>query len=84
MSAELLAKVKVIYCGHAQQRGQPGRGCGACPSLSVFEKEGSFVNLSFRLQKFAAAVPGPRGILPDVAVLEKIAAPLADEKPAGR
>ena len=51
-------------------------------SLAVFEKEGSFVNLSFRLQKFAAAVPGPRGILPDVAVLEKIAAPLADEKPA--
>ena len=37
------------------------------------------MNLSFRLQKFEAVAPG-RGILPDVAVLEKMTAALADEK----
>jgi len=52
------------------------------PSLSVFEKEGSFVNVSFRLQTFKAAVPGPSGILPDYQVLEKVLAPLSDSKAA--
>ena len=79
--ADVLAKVKVIYVGtHTNDVSKVADV--VLPSLSVFEKEGSFVNVSFRVQKFAAAVPGPRGILPDVAVLEKIAAPLADEKPA--
>ena len=79
--AELLAKVKVIYVGtHTNEVSK--EAAVVLPSLSVFEKEGSFVNLSFRLQKFEAAVPGPRGILPDVAVLEKMTAALADEKPA--
>ena len=53
-----------------------------CPSLMVFEKDGSFVNQSFRLQKFKAAVPGPRGIHSDFSVLEKIVAALGDEQPA--
>jgi NADH-quinone oxidoreductase subunit G len=48
----------------------------------VYEKDGSFVNQSFRLQKFKAAVPGPRGIQSDITVLEKIVAALGDEKPS--
>ncbi|MGB0414851.1 MAG: 2Fe-2S iron-sulfur cluster-binding protein [Coraliomargarita sp.] len=79
--ADVLSKAKVIYFGtHTNEVSKVADV--VCPSLSVFEKEGSFVNVSFRVQKFAAAVPGPKGILPDVAVLEKIVAPLADEKPA--
>jgi len=50
--------------------------------LMVYEKDGSFVNQSFRLQKFKAAVPGPRGIQSDITVLEKIVAALGDEKPS--
>lgn len=76
--ADVLAKVKVIYVGtHTNEVSKVADV--VLPSLSVFEKEGSFVNVSFRLQKFAAAVPGPRGILPDRTVLEKISAGLAGE-----
>ena len=52
------------------------------PSLMVFEKDGSFINQNFRLQKFKAAIPGPRGIQPDFMVLEKIAASLGDDQPS--
>ena len=77
--AELLKQVDIVYFGtHANEVSQVAKV--VCPSLSVFEKEGSFVNLSFRLQKFAAAVPGPRGILADVAVLERTAAALSGDE----
>jgi len=79
--ADLLAKVKVIYFGtHANETSKVADV--VCPSLMVFEKDGSFVNQSFRLQKFKAAVPGPRGIHSDFSVLEKIVAALDDEQPA--
>ncbi|CAA6693642.1 MULTISPECIES: 2Fe-2S iron-sulfur cluster-binding protein [unclassified Lentimonas] len=78
--SELLAKVKVIYFGtHANAVSQVANV--VCPSLMVYEKDGSFVNQSFILQKFKAAVPGPRGIQSDVTVLEKIVAGLGEEKP---
>ena len=38
----------------------------------VFEKNGSFVNLNFRLQKFQQAVPGPAGLIPDIMLLGKL------------
>ena len=79
--ADLLAKVKVIYFGtHANETSKVADV--VCPSLMVFEKDGSFVNQSFRLQKFKAAVPGPRGIHSDFSVLEKLVAALGDEQPA--
>ncbi len=84
VSAELLKQVEIVYFGsHANRISQVAKV--VCPSLSVFEKEGSFVNISFRLQKFASAVPGPRGILPDVAVLERMVVALSDEntEPSG-
>ena len=78
--SELLAKVKVVYFGtHANEVSQVANV--VCPSLMVYEKDGSFVNQSFRLQKFKAAVPGPRGVQSDITVLEKIVAALGDEKP---
>ncbi len=81
IAPELLAKVKLIYVGtHTNETAKEADI--VLPSLMVFEKDGSFINQNFRLQKFKAAIPGPSGILPDYQVLEKIAAPLADEKPA--
>jgi len=78
---DVLSKAKIIYFGScANEVSQVAQV--VCPSLSVFEKAGSFVNVSFRLQKFAPAIPGPKGILPDVVVLEKIVAALGGEKPA--
>jgi NADH-quinone oxidoreductase subunit G len=80
ISSELLAKVKIVYFGtHANEVSQVANV--VCPSLMVYEKDGSFVNQSFRLQKFKAAVPGPRGIRSDITVLEQIVAALGDEKP---
>ena len=46
----------------------------------VFEKDGSFINQSFRIQRFKAAIPGPRGVQSDFTILDKIAAALAEEK----
>ena len=79
LPAELLDRVEILYFGtHANEVSKVAKV--VCPSLSVFEKEGSFVNVSFRLQKFSAAVPGPAGLLPDTVILEKISALLAGEK----
>ena len=83
ISPTLLSKVKVIYIGtHANDVSQ--RAAVVIPSLSVFEKNGSFINLSFRLQRFRAAIPGPSGVISDFMILEHIAEALADEKiPSG-
>ncbi len=81
LSKEMLGSVKVIYVGtHANATSEVADV--VIPSLMVFEKDGSFINQSFRLQKFKAAVPGPRGVQPDFTVLEKISAPLGEEKAA--
>ncbi len=80
ISDALLSKVKLIYLGtHAGQTSKVASI--VCPTLSVFEKDGSFVNQSFRLQKFNAAIPGPKGVQSDIAVLEEIVAYLSGEKP---
>lgn len=80
-SKDALAKVNVIYVGtHANATSEVANV--VIPSLMVFEKEGSFINQAFRIQKFKAAVPGPRGIESDFMVLEKVSAPLAEEKAA--
>jgi NADH-quinone oxidoreductase subunit G len=42
------------------------------PSLSVFEKEGTFVNQNFRLQKFSKAIPAPLGLVTEVQILNTI------------
>ena len=79
ISKDVLAKAKVIYVGsHANRTSEVANI--VLPSLMVFEKDGSFINQSFRIQRFKAAVPGPRGVQSDFTVLEKIAAALAGEK----
>ena len=79
ISKDVLAKAKVIYVGsHANRTSEVANI--VLPSLMVFEKDGSFINQSFRIQRFKAAIPGPRGVQSDFMVLEKIAAALAGEK----
>ena len=81
LSEEDLEGVNVLYFGFFANATSE-RARVVLPSLMVFEKEGSFINQNFRLQRFAPAIPGPRGVLPDVEIWEKITAPLADGKPA--
>jgi len=48
------------------------------PTLTSFEKSGSFINRSFSLQAFQQAVPGPAGLLPDVSILARLISELLD------
>ena len=52
------------------------------PSLSVFEKEGTFVNQNFLLQKFNKAIPGPMGLVSEIQVLLSILARLEGSESA--
>lgn len=73
LNAAQLAKVALIYLGtHANATSAAAKV--VIPTLSVFEKNGTFVNQQFRLQKFAKAVPGPQGATDDLIVLAKLAA----------
>jgi NADH-quinone oxidoreductase subunit G len=49
------------------------------PSLTVFEKSGSFINRSFILQSFKQAVPGPAGILADTQLIAELHQRLSGE-----
>ncbi|MEO0054148.1 MAG: hypothetical protein RLZZ50_95, partial [Verrucomicrobiota bacterium] len=70
-----LAKVSVIYLGtHANATSAAAKI--VLPTLHTFEKAGTFVNQQFRIQKFAAAVPGPQGASNDLVVLSKLVAAL--------
>ncbi len=72
LSAAQLGKVSIVYLGtHANATS--GAAKIVIPTLTVFEKSGSFVNQQFRLQTFAKAVPGPQGATDDLVVLAKLA-----------
>ncbi len=73
LSPAQLQKVAIIYLGtHANATSAAARL--VIPTLTVFEKNGSFVNQQFRLQKFAQAVPGPQGVADDLATLAQLVA----------
>jgi NADH-quinone oxidoreductase subunit G len=73
LTAAQLAKVSVIYLGtHRNVTSDAARI--VIPTLTVFEKSGTFVNQQFRLQKFAQAVPGPQGVVDDLATLAELIA----------
>ena len=70
---ERLARVSVVYLGtHRNPTSDAARI--VFPTLTVFEKAGSFVNQQFRIQKFAAAVPGLAGASDDLVVLTRLLA----------
>jgi NADH-quinone oxidoreductase subunit G len=65
ISSDQLSKVKIVYFGtHSHATSEVA--AVAIPTQSVFEKEGTFINQQFRLQKFLEATPGPRGVAEDV------------------
>ncbi len=77
-----LDKVKLIYLGTLENATSQAANI-LLPGLTVFEKNGSFVNLNFRLQKFHQAVPGPAGLLPDVLLLGQVLGNLPDQANPG-
>ncbi|HEX2101183.1 MAG TPA: 2Fe-2S iron-sulfur cluster-binding protein [Candidatus Synoicihabitans sp.] len=71
LSATQLGKLSVIYLGtHANATSAAAKV--VLPTLTVFEKSGTFINQQFRLQKFARAVPGLAGATDDLEVLAKL------------
>ncbi len=72
LTASHLAKVSVIFVG-THRVPTIAIAKVVIPSLTVFEKNGTFVNQQFRLQKFAKAVPGPVGATDDLIILAKLA-----------
>jgi NADH-quinone oxidoreductase subunit G len=73
LSPAQLQKVAIIYLGtHASATSAAAKV--VIPTLTVFEKNGTFINQQFRLQKFAQAVPGPQGVADDLATLSQLVA----------
>jgi len=73
LSGAQLSKVSIIYLGtHANPASAAARV--VIPTLTVFEKNGTFVNQQFRIQRFFKAVPGPSGAADDLLVLSRLLA----------
>jgi len=71
LTAAQLTKVSVVYLGtHANATSAAAKII--LPTLTVFEKSGTFVNQQFRIQKFLKAVPGPAGATEDLTVLARL------------
>ena len=77
-----LAKVAVVFIG---TQGSPTTAVAkvVIPTLTVFEKNGTFINQQFRLQKFAKAIPGPAGATDDLVVLDQLVAMAGGEATDG-
>ena len=66
-----LNKIAIVYLGtHANATSAAAKVI--IPTLTVFEKAGTFVNQQFRLQKFAQAVPGPQGVTDDLVTMASL------------
>lgn len=79
LSAEQLAKVKIVYLG-THTNATSAAAQVVIPTLTVFEKTGTFINQQFRVQKFDAAVPGVGGTTNDLVVLTKLLAAVGGAK----
>jgi NADH-quinone oxidoreductase subunit G len=71
INTEQITKANLLFLG-TQGNATSESANVLLPGLTVFEKNGSFVNLNFRLQKFQQAVPGPAGLIPDIMLLGKL------------
>ena len=78
IAAESLLSVPVVYIGtHANSTTNLAEVI--IPTLTSFEKKGTFINRSFLAQGFEQSVPGLPGLLPDVHILNKLLDELDDE-----
>jgi NADH-quinone oxidoreductase subunit G len=73
LGAGPLAKVSIIALG-TQANATTAAAKVVLPTLTVFEKAGTFVNQQFRIQKFVKAVPGLAGATDDLVVLSQLVA----------
>jgi len=73
LSEAQLAKVKVVYIG-SHSNATSAAAAVALPTLTVFEKYGTFINQEFRIQKFLPAIPGLAGAKDDLVVLSALLA----------
>lgn len=71
VDAELLSDIQIIYLG-THENATSTLAQVVIPTLTPFEKSGSFVNRSFFLQGFKQAVPGLAGLLPDISILVRL------------
>jgi NADH-quinone oxidoreductase subunit G len=78
VSREALEQIDVIYVGtHHNATSRAAKL--VIPALTVFEKDGCFVNQNFRLQRFKQAIPGPNSIISELEFLSKLLAQLQGE-----
>jgi NADH-quinone oxidoreductase subunit G len=81
LTAAQLAKVSVIYLGtHAN--GTSAIAKVVIPTVTVFEKAGTFINQQFRIQKFIQAVPPLAGAHNDIAALAALSAAAGSAVPS--
>jgi NADH-quinone oxidoreductase subunit G len=73
ISAAQLARISIVYLG-TQANATSAAARVVIPTLTVFEKNGTFVNQQFRIQRFARAVPAPAGATDDLVVLARLVA----------
>lgn len=78
LTAQQLEKVNHIHFG-THYFESLGSATIVIPTLTVFEKSGTFINQQFRLQKFHMVVPGPEGVLSDLQTFASLQALLKDE-----
>ena len=80
LTIEDLKKIRFVSMGtHYYQTSQYANI--EIPLLTVFEKDGTFVNQQFRLQKFVTAVPGPVGVQSDIQFLSSLLVSLGGKAP---
>lgn len=77
LDASDLSDTPVVFVG-THQNATSGLANVVIPTLTSFEKSGSFINRNFRLQVFKQAVPGPAGLLPDLHVFSSLINALSD------
>lgn len=73
LNANQLAKISVIHLG-TQTYATAAIARVIIPTLTAFEKNGTFINQQFRIQKFHKAIPGPAAAHDDSVVLTKLLA----------
>ena len=72
-----LSETPVVFVG-THQNATSDLANVVIPTLTTFEKSGSFINRNFRLQAFKQAVPGPAGLMPDIHVFASLANALSE------
>jgi len=78
LSTGQLEKVNLIYFGTHHHESLASAKVQV-PTLTVFEKSGTFINQQFRLQKFNSVIPGPEGVLSDLQSFTTLRALLKEE-----